>query len=81
MEELLLGLDTLSALIMVGLVMGGAELVKRVFDRDWIAVATIVVCGLIGGGAGLAMGITFLQGLAFGMAATGYYSLVQKIGG
>ena len=81
MEDLLLGLDALSALIMVGLVMGGAELVKRLFQKDWIAVVTIVVCGLIGGGAGLAMGITFLQGLAFGMAATGYFTLAQKIGG
>lgn len=81
MEDLLLGLDALSALILVGLVMGGAELVKRLFSRDWLAVVTIVVCGLIGAGAGFAMGITALQGLAFGMAATGYFTLAQKIGG
>lgn len=80
MEELLLGLDTLSALIMVGLVMGGAELVKRIFARDWLASAIIVVCGLIGAVAGFAMGITPLQGLAFGMAATGYFTIAQKIG-
>lgn len=80
MEELLLGLDATAAIVMVGLVMGGAELVKRLFAKDWKAAAIIAVCGLIGAGAGFALGITALQGLAFGMAATGYYSLAQRIG-
>lgn len=78
MEELF-GLDPMSAIVLTGLVMGGVELVKRIFDRDWRVVVTILVCAVIGGGAGLALGITILQGIAYGLAATGYITLAQNI--
>lgn len=75
-----LGLDTMTAAILTGLCMGVVELVKRLFDKDWKASVTIVACALVGGLAGLALGINMLQGIAFGLAATGYITLAQNIG-
>ena len=69
--ENVLGLDTMTALILTGLVMGGAELIKRLFDKDWRAAAIIASSALIGGLAGMSLGITVLQGIAFGLAASG----------
>lgn len=79
MEDIF-GLDAFTALILTGLVMGGAELIKRLFARDWMAAATIVVSAIIGGIAGAALGIMPIQGIAFGLAASGYVTLVQNIG-
>lgn len=79
MEEIL-GLDAMTALILTGLVMGASELVKRLFAKDWKAAVTIVVSATIGGVAGPMLGITVLQGIAYGLAASGYITLVQNIG-
>lgn len=79
MQELL-GLDAMTAIILTGLVMGGAELIKRLFDKDWRAAAIIVSSSVIGGLAGMSLGITVLQGIAFGLAASGYITLAQNIG-
>jgi len=79
MQELL-GLDAMTAVILTGLVMGGAELIKRLFDKDWRAAAIIASSAVIGGLAGMALGITILQGITFGLAASGYITLAQNIG-
>lgn len=79
MQELL-GLDAMTAIILTGLVMGGAELIKRLFDKDWRAAAIIASSAVIGGLAGMSLGITVLQGIAFGLAASGYITLAQNIG-
>ena len=79
MEEIL-GLDAMTALILTGLVMGASELVKRLFAKDWKAAVTIAVSAIIGGIAGPMLGITVLQGIAYGLAASGYITLVQNIG-
>lgn len=79
MEEIL-GLDAMTALILTGLVMGASELVKRLFAKDWKAAVTIAVSATIGGVAGPMLGITALQGIAYGLAASGYITLVQNIG-
>ena len=79
MEEIL-GLDAMTALILTGLVMGASELVKRLFAKDWKAAVTIAVSAIIGGVAGPMLGITVLQGIAYGLAASGYITLVQNIG-
>lgn len=76
----ILGLDAMTALILTGLCMGTVELVKRLFDKDWRAAVTIVLCALVGGLAGLALGITVLQGIVFGLAATGFVTLAQNVG-
>lgn len=79
MQEIL-GLDAITAVILTGLVMGGAELIKRLFDKDWRAAAIIASSAVIGGLAGMSLGITVLQGIAFGLAASGYITLAQNIG-
>lgn len=78
--DTLFGLDGMTAIALTGLVMGGAELVKRVSKQDWMAVITIVVSALIGGAAGAALGINPVQGIAYGVAASGYVALVQNVG-
>ena len=79
MEEIL-GLDAMSALILTGLVMGASELIKRLFAKDWKAAVTIFVATIIGAIAGPMMGIMVLQGMAYGLAASGYVTLAQNIG-
>ena len=79
MEEIL-GLDAMSALILTGLVMGASELIKRLFAKDWKAAVTIFVAAIIGAIAGPMMGIMVLQGMAYGLAASGYITLAQNIG-
>lgn len=79
MEEIF-GLDTFTALILTGLVMGASELIKRLFAKDWMAAITIAVSAIIGGVAGTILGIMPIQGIAFGLAASGYITLVQNIG-
>ena len=73
-------LDAMTAAILTGLVMGGVELIKRLFSKDWQAVAIIVVASLIGGLAGVALGINVLEGIVYGLAASGYITLAQNIG-
>lgn len=75
-----LNLDAITSVVLTGLVMGGVELVKRLFAKDWQAAAIIVVASLIGGFAGMAMGVAFLTGVAFGLAASGYVTLAQNLG-
>ena len=78
--ELLQSLDPMSAAIMLGLIAGVVELVKRVFDKDWRAVATIIGAGAVGALAGLALAISPLTGLAIGLAASGYITIAQNVG-
>lgn len=79
MEEAF-GLDAITALVLTGLVMGGVELIRRLFDKDWKATITICVSAIIGGVAGAALGILPIQGVAYGLAASGYVTFVQNIG-
>lgn len=78
--EQILGLDETTAVVMTGLVMGGLELIKRLFAKDWKVATIIFGAALIGGLAGMAMGIHILQGVVFGLAASGYVTLAQNIG-
>lgn len=75
-----LGITGLAAVVLTGLVMGGVELVKRLFDGDIRAVAIIVVAGILGGLGGLYLGTDFLAGVVYGLAASGYITLAQNIG-
>lgn len=69
-------------IIGVGAVAGAVELVKRVFERDWKAVVTIIVAGLVGGLISLfpEMNFDFLTGVVGGLAASGFITLGQNIG-
>lgn len=76
----ILGLSSLATVILTGLVAGGVELLKRLFDKDWRAAATIVVAALIGGAGSLVFGTNFLVGMVFGLAASGYVTIAQNVG-
>lgn len=76
----ILGLSTLATVVLTGLVAGGTELIKRLFDKDWRAAVTIVVAAIIGGLGGLVFGVNFLVGMVFGLAASGYVTIAQNIG-
>ena len=76
----ILGLSTLATVVLTGLVAGGTELIKRLFDKDWRAAVTIVVAAIIGGLGGIVFGANFLVGMVFGLAASGYVTIAQNIG-
>lgn len=61
---------------------GGTELVKQAFNRNWQAVVIISVCAIIGGLGGLFVlpVIGFAPGLAIGLSASGLITGVQKFG-
>lgn len=76
----ILGLSALATAVLTGLVAGVVELVKRAFDKDWRAVVTIILAGLVGGLGALYMGTDFLAGIVFGFAASGFVTIAQNIG-
>jgi len=76
----ILGIDALVAAVLTGLVAGVVELIKRVFDKDWKAVATILAAALVGGAGGLVFGVNFLVGMVFGLSASGFITIAQNIG-
>lgn len=80
MEELLNAIPPLTVAVITFAVAGIVELVKRAFDKDWRAVATIILAGLVGGGIGWAMGTTAIIGAVFGMSATGMITVLQNVG-
>lgn len=75
----ILGLSSLATVVLTGLVAGGVELIKRLFDKDWRASVTIVIAALIGGLGGLVFGANFLVGMVFGLATSGYVTIAQNI--
>lgn len=86
-------LSTISAVastagvLLVAAVIGGTELVNRLFDRDYRGASKIgvaVVIGLIGGivlfpELGLAVGI--FTGIAIGLAGAGVVTTATRFGG
>lgn len=75
----ILGLSSLATVVLTGLVAGGVELLKRLFDKDWRAAITIIIAALIGGLGGLVFGTNFLIGMVFGLASSGYITIAQNI--
>lgn len=73
-------LDPIAAAIMLGMVAGVVELIKRIFEKDWKAVATIICSGAVGALTALALAINPLIGAVVGLAASGYITIVQKFG-
>lgn len=73
-------LDPVVAVVMLGMVAGVVELVKRAFDKDWRAAAVIIGAAAAGGITALLMGVNPLFGLVVGFAASGYVTIAQNIG-
>ena len=71
-----------SVAILIAFVMGGTELVKQAFDKNWRVVAIIVVAVLIGGLAGvfLLTDIGLALGMFYGLSASGVITGLQKFG-
>lgn len=76
----ILGIDPVTALLLVGFVTGFVECAKAVVDKTWRKVAIIVVAGLSGGIVAPFIGLSIVTGIVGGFAASGAVTLVQNIG-
>lgn len=72
-------LDPIVVAILIGLVSGTVECIKRAFEKDWKAVAIIIGAGVTGLLAGLALAINPLIGAVVGLAASGFVTIAQNI--
>ena len=73
-------IDPIVAAILLGMVSGVVELIKRLFEKDWKAVAIIIGAGITGALVGLLVAINPLIGAVIGFAASGYITIAQNIG-
>ena len=73
-------LDAVTTAILLGMVAGVVELIKRAFKKDWKAVIIIAGAGLTGTLVGWLIGINPLIGAVVGLAASGYITIAQNIG-
>lgn len=72
-------LDITTTAILLGMVTGVVELVKRAFDKDWKAVATIIGAGVAGALTGFLLTISPLIGAVVGLSASGYITIMQNV--
>lgn len=73
-------LDPVVAAIMLGMVAGVIEFVKRLFDKEWRAAAIIFGAAVAGTLTAIPLGVNPLIGAVVGFAASGYVTIVQNIG-
>lgn len=73
-------LDPVQAAIMLGMVAGVVELIKRTFAKDWKVCAVIAGAGLTGALTALCVNINPLIGAVVGFAASGFITIAQNIG-
>lgn len=73
-------LDPVAAAILLGMVAGVVELIKRAFEKDWKAVAIILGAGITGALTALLININPLIGTVVGLAASGFVTIAQNIG-
>lgn len=73
-------LDPVVAAILLGMVAGVVECIKRAFEKDWKAVAIILGAGITGALVALALAINPLIGAVVGFAASGFITIAQNIG-
>lgn len=68
--------------LLLSMVIGATELVRRLFDKDYKASALIVVSALVGGlaGAFLFEEIGFALGVVVGLSGSGVITGLQKFG-
>lgn len=73
-------LDPVATAVILGMVAGAVELVKRAFEKDFKAVAIITGAGVAGALSALLLSINPLIGAVVGLAASGYITIAQNIG-
>jgi len=73
---------TIAVAVLTFLAIGGTELVKQAFARNWKAVVIIIVSTCIGGLGGefLVPVVGGVAGLVIGLSASGLVTGFQKIG-
>lgn len=73
-------LDAVTTAILLGMVAGVVELIKRAFKKDWKAVAIIAGAGATGALTALIISVNPLIGAVVGFAASGFVTIAQNIG-
>lgn len=73
-------LEPISAVILLGMIAGVVELIKRAFKKDWKACAIIAGAGITGALVALPLGIAPLIGAVVGFASSGFITIAQNIG-
>lgn len=73
-------LDPIQAAIILGMVAGTVELVKRAFEKDFKTVAVIIGAAVAGALSALLLSINPLIGAVVGLASSGFITIVQNVG-
>lgn len=73
-------IEPVASIILLGMIAGVVELIKRAFKKDWKAVAIIAGAGLTGALVALPLGIAPLIGAVVGFASSGFITIAQNIG-
>ena len=73
-------LDAVTTAILLGMVAGVVELIKRAFEKDWKAVAIILGAAITGALVSLAIAINPLIGAVVGLSASGIITIAQNVG-
>jgi len=81
MDLSILGIETVTALLLTGFVIGFVELAKALYDKEWRKAIVIAVAGVAGGIIAPFIGLSIVIGIVAGFAASGAVTLVQNIGG
>lgn len=72
-------LEPVVAVVLTGMVAGVVELIKRIFKKDWKAVATIVGAGVTGALVVLPFAVNPLFGAVVGLASSGFITIAQHV--
>lgn len=73
-------LGAVETAILLGMVAGVVEVIKRAFEKDWKAVAIILGAAATGALVALAIAINPLIGAVVGLAASGFITIAQNVG-
>lgn len=73
-------LSPIQTAIMLGMVAGVVEFIKRAYAKEWKVCAIIFGAGVAGTLTALCIGINPLEGAVIGFAASGFITIAQNIG-
>lgn len=73
-------LGAVETAILLGMVAGVIECIKRAFEKDWKAVAIILGAAITGALTALAIAINPLIGAVVGLSASGIITIAQNVG-
>ena len=73
-------LGAVETAILLGMVAGVVEVIKRAFEKDWKAVAIILGAAATGALTALAIAINPLIGAVVGLSASGFITIAQNVG-